>query len=311
MKKLKADKELTMPHSNTSLTENDRMNRRAGLASVAVASTLVVAKLWALAATGALSVGASLADSALDLMVSLAGLAAITYAARPPDEDHAHGHTSAEDLAALAQSTFILVSGSTILWAALRRLLSPEGTQLASETAGVAVMAFSIVMTLCLVAYQRHVAARTGNKVVAADSLHYVGDLVPNIGAIVSLLAAKQLGLTAIDSLVALGAALFMMYGALKIGKTAIDALMDRKAPDAEIQGISDIIANYPGVLGHHDLKTRMAGSRTFVTVHIELDGQQSLYDAHEISAGLRADILAAYPHTDVMIHKDVWFPPK
>ncbi len=293
------------------MTDNDRLNRRAGLASVAVASTLVIAKLWALAATGALSVGASLADSALDLMVSLAGLAAITYAARPPDEDHAHGHTSAEDLAALAQSTFILASGTAILWTAIRRLFSEGSTQLASETAGIAVMAFSIVMTLCLVGYQRHVAAKTGNKVVAADSLHYVGDLVPNIGAILSLLAAQQLGVTEIDSVVAMGAALFMMYGALKIGKAAVDALMDRKAPDAEIKGISEIIGTYPGVLGHHDLKTRMAGSRTFVTVHIELDGQQSLYDAHEISAGLRSSILAAYPHTDVMIHKDVWFAPK
>ena len=73
----------------------------------------------------------------------------------------------------------------------------------------------------------------------------------------------------------------------------------------------SAIAGTYPGVLGFHDLKTRMAGSRTFVTLHIELDGDQSLYDAHEISAGLRSKILEAYPHTDVMIHKDVWFPPK
>lgn len=300
-----------MPNLSNSMTNNDLLNRRAGLASVAVATTLVLAKLWALAATGALSVGASLADSALDLMVSLGGLAAITYAARPPDDDHAHGHTSAEDLAALAQSTFILISGAAILWAALRRLFSPESTQLASESAGIAVMVFSIALTLCLVAYQRRVARRTGNKVVAADSLHYVGDLVPNLGAIVSLFVARQFGFTVIDSLVAVGAALFMMFGAMKIGKAAVDALMDRKAPDAEIDGISQIIGAFPGVRGYHDLKTRMAGSRTFVTVHIELDGEQSLYDAHEISAALRAEILAAYPHTDVMIHKDVWFPSK
>ncbi|SFQ56214.1 cation diffusion facilitator family transporter [Donghicola eburneus] len=300
-----------MPHRTAKQTESDRLNQRAGLASVAVATTLVLAKLWALAATGALSVGASLVDSGLDLMVSLAGLAAITYAARPPDEDHAHGHTSAEDLAALAQSTFILGSGAAILWAATRRMLSPDHTKLTSETAGVAVMVLSIVLTLALVAYQRRVASTTGNKVVSADSLHYIGDLVPNMGAIASLLAARQLGLTLIDSLVAIGAALFMMFGAFKIGKTAIDALMDRQAPDTEIEGISAIAGAYPGVLGFHDLKTRMAGSRTFVTLHIELDGDQSLYDAHEISAGLRSKILEAYPHTDVMIHKDVWFPPK
>ncbi|WP_228028768.1 cation diffusion facilitator family transporter [Donghicola mangrovi] len=300
-----------MPQVDSRMSEQTRLNRRAGLASVAVAGLLVIAKLWALAVTGSLSVGASLTDSSLDLMVSLGGLAAIAYAARPPDEDHAYGHTSAEDLAALAQSAFILVSGVVILFAAVGRLMDPTKSELASEAAGVAVMLLSIVLTLALVWYQRRVASRTGNKVVAADSLHYVGDLVPNIGAIVSLLAARQLGLTAIDSVVAIGAALFMMYGAVKIGKSAMDALMDRKAPDEEIAGIAEIAGTYPGVLGFHDLKTRMAGSRTFVTIHIELDGQQSLYDAHEISAGLRAKILSEYPHTDVMIHKDVWFPPK
>lgn len=300
-----------MQHADSRMSDQARLNRRAGMASVLVAGILVIAKLWALAVTGSLSVGASLTDSALDLMVSLGGLAAITYAARPPDEDHAYGHTSAEDLAALAQSAFILVSGIAILFAAVGRLLEPAKTELASETAGVAVMLLSIGLTLGLVWFQRRVATRTGNKVVAADSLHYVGDLVPNVGAIVSLLAARQFGLTAIDSVVAIGAALFMMFGAVKIGKGAMDALMDRKAPDEEIAGIAYIAASYPGVLGFHDLKTRMAGSRTFVTLHIELDGQQSLYDAHEISAGLRAKILSEYPHTDVMIHKDVWFPPK
>ncbi|MEY8882098.1 cation diffusion facilitator family transporter [Donghicola sp. XS_ASV15] len=300
-----------MPHPTPLRSEHVKLNRRAGLASVAVAATLVVAKTWALAATGALSVGASLADSALDLMVSLAGLAAITYAARPPDDDHAYGHTSAEDLAALGQSTFILISGTAILYAAGVRLFGEASTPLASEGAGIAVMVLSIGLTLSLVAYQRHVARKTRNKVVTADSLHYIGDLVPNLGAILSLLAAQQLGITFIDSIVAIGAAVFMMFGAVRIGKAALDALMDRKAPDHEIEGIAEIAGSFPGVRDFHDLKTRMAGSRTFVTLHIELDGDQSLYDAHEISAGLRAKILLAYPHADVMIHKDVWFPAK
>ncbi|MGB8623092.1 MAG: cation transporter, partial [Paracoccaceae bacterium] len=93
------------------------MNVSAGLASVGVALTLVLLKLWALAATQSLSVAASLADSGLDLMVSLGGLGAIIYAARPPDDDHTFGHTSAEDLAALGQALFILASAGVIGWA--------------------------------------------------------------------------------------------------------------------------------------------------------------------------------------------------
>ena len=83
------------------MQETTRLNLSAGLASVLVAGLLVALKLWALGETGALSVAASLADSAMDLMVSLGAMTAIFYAARPPDEDHVFGHNSAEDLAAL------------------------------------------------------------------------------------------------------------------------------------------------------------------------------------------------------------------
>ena len=105
------------------MPRNTAMNLSAGIASVSVALVLVGLKLWALGETHALSVAASLADSAMDLMVSLGGLAAIAYAARPADDDHTYGHTSAEDLAALGQSLFILVSAGVIGWAAIARLL--------------------------------------------------------------------------------------------------------------------------------------------------------------------------------------------
>lgn len=282
-----------------------RLNISAGVASVSVALTLVALKLWAFGATGALSVAASLADSALDLMVSLGALAAIVYAARPPDEDHAFGHTSAEDIAALGQSLFILVSAGAIAWAALARLSADVPPAIGAEGPGIAVMAISILLTLALVIWQRRVAARTGNRVVRADSLHYLGDLLPNIGAILSLWASARFGLTYIDSIVALGAAAMLALGAGRIGKGAFDALMDRRADPAMIRRIGEIADGWPGVHGHHDLKTRTAGSRVFVNLHIELDGEQSLEHAHAIGAALRRGILNEFPEADVIIHKD------
>lgn len=282
-----------------------RLNLSAGIASVSVALILVAAKLWALAATGSLSVAASLTDSGLDLMVSAGGLAAIWYAAKPADEDHAFGHSSAEDLAALGQSVFITVSACVIAWAAIRRLLTQTPERLQSEFGGIAVMVFAIVLTLALVFWQRRVAARTGNKVVAADSLHYLGDLLPNIGAIVALFASAHFGIANIDSVIALGAAAIMAVGAARIGKGAWDALMDRAAPPEIEAGIAAIAANWPGVHGHHDLKTRTAGSKVFVNLHIELDGSQTLEQAHAIGAALRRAIIAEYPSADVIIHKD------
>ena len=283
-----------------------RLTVSAGLASLSVAGVLVALKLWALAETGALSIAASLADSAMDLMMSLAAAAAIVYAARPADEDHAFGHSSVEDLTALAQSVFILISAGVIAWAAVGRLMAPEPPRLSSEGRGLIVMVTSVGLTVLLVWWQGRVARRTGSKVVAADRLHYLGDLLPSLGAIGALIVSSRYGIGSVDAAVALGAAGVLVVGALRIGKEAWDALMDRAADPQIQEGIARIAADWPGVRGFHDLKTRTAGSRVFVNLHIELDGDQSLREAHAIGAGLRRAILDAYPQTDVIIHKDV-----
>lgn len=283
-----------------------RLKLSAGAASLAVAGTLVALKLWALGQTQSLSIAASLADSATDLMMSLGAMAALVYATKPADDDHNFGHSSVEDLAALAQALVVGVSSVVIGWAAVARLLSPAPSPIGSETAGIVVMLVSMALTLALVLWQGRVARKTGSRVVAADRLHYLGDLVPAVGAILSLLAARWFGITQIDSIVALAAAGTLAFGAVQIFKGAWDALMDRQADPEVIRGIETLARNWPEVRGFHDLKTRTAGSRIFVHLHIELDGDLTLRAAHDIGAGLRRTILLAYPQADVIIHKDV-----
>ncbi|MEE4117502.1 MAG: cation diffusion facilitator family transporter [Paracoccaceae bacterium] len=282
-----------------------RLNLSAGAASVTVALTLVVLKAWALAETQALSVAATLADSGLDLLVSASGLAAIAYAARPPDEDHAFGHGSAEDLAALGQALFLLGAAAAIGGVALYRLASGGETQLHAEGSGIIVLVVSIGLTLALVAWQRHVARRTGNRVVQADSLHYVGDLVPNLGAILALWASATFGVSGVDSVVALLAAGVLAVGAVRIGRGAWDALMDRRADPALIAEIEGAAAAHPGIEGCHDLRSRMAGGRVFVDFHVEIDGALPLAEAHEIAASLKRRLLADHPQADILIHMD------
>jgi ferrous-iron efflux pump FieF len=136
--------------------------------------------------------------------------------------------------------------------------------------------------------------------------MHYISDLLPNLGAIAALYMSRRFGIGQIDSVVALAAAVMLVFGAFRIGKSAWDALMDRRADPAVLDGIAALAREWPGVRGFHDLKTRMAGSRVFVNLHIELDGDQSLRDAHAIGAGLRRRIIDTYPQCDVIIHKDV-----
>ena len=139
---------------------------------------------------------------------------------------------------------------------------------------------------------------------------HYLGDLLPSLGAVAALWASSRYGIASIDAVVALAAAAVMIFGALHIGKDAWGALMDHTADPRIVEDIGRIAADWPGVRGYHDLKTRTAGSRIFVNLHIELDGDQTLREAHDIGAALRRAILAAYPQTDVMIHKDVYGRP-
>lgn len=285
--------------------QRTRLNISAGIASSAVALVLVGLKLWALGETHALSVAASLADSAMDLMVSLGGLAAMLYAAKPADEDHAFGHGSAEDLAALGQSLFIFIVAGVIGWGALARLVSGAESPIAAEGRGMLVMGISVVLTLALVAWQSRVAAQTGSSVVRADRLHYLGDLVPNIGAILALWASQAFGLGQIDSVVALAAASVLVLGAVRIFIEAWNALMDRRADPEILAGIEALVSSWPGVHGYHDLKTRVSGSTVFVNLHVELDGAQTLDETHAIAAALRRAILHRFPQTDVIIHQD------
>jgi ferrous-iron efflux pump FieF len=283
--------------------DDRRLNLSAGLASVAAALLLVALKLWALTATGALSVAASLTDSALDLIASLAGLAGIVYAARPPDEDHSFGHSSAEDLVSLGQALLVTASAGAIGWAAVGRLAAPR--PLSGGETGVAVMAASVALTAGLVLWQGRVARRTGSKIVAADRLHYLSDLLPAIGAMLALVAWGRFGVAWLDPAVAFATCLALVTGAGRIGLAAWNALMDRAAAPALVAEVEQIVAGYPGVRGYHDLRTRTAGELVFIQVHLELDGDQTLREAHAISAGVRRALLEAIRNADVIIHQD------
>lgn len=280
-----------------------RLNVSAASASVGVAIALVAAKGWAWAETGALSVAASLIDSAVDLIVSLANFGAILYAAKPADADHRFGHHSIEDIAALGQALVVAAAALALGWQGIARLIAPE--PLRSESAGMAVMVLSILLTGALIWWQKRVARVTGSKVVAADSLHYLSDLLPAIGSLAALAASAFFGVVQLDSAISLVAALVLLNGARKIGGEAFAALMDRAAPEHVERRIAEVVSRFPEIHGFHDLKTRVSGTRTFVQVHIELDGEQTLHDAHAIGARLRRAILDAVPGSEVIVHKD------
>lgn len=280
-----------------------RLVRIAGAVSVGVALSLTALKAWAWMKTDSLGVAASLADSALDVVSSGANFAAILYAQRPPDEDHRFGHASAEDLAALAQSALILMSAVLIGSRSIQRLLDPSPLQAAPE--GLMAMVLAILVTGALVLFQRHVVKTTGSLVVAADSLHYVSDLLPAMGAILALGIIGLGGPGWVDPAVGLLAAGILLRSVWGVGGEALSGLMDRELPEKDLAQIRTLCGADPLLRGWHDLKTRRSGGRRFVQIHIELDGAMSLYDAHERARQLRASLLRLWPDADVIVHMD------
>lgn len=284
-------------------TDTHRLNLSAAAASIVVAVLLIAIKTWAQVETGALSIAASLVDSVLDLMIAAANLAAMLYAARPADDDHTFGHTAAEDIVALAQAAIVSASGLLIFYGGALRLWEPVA--IAAEGAGLAVMLVALVLTGGLVWWQKRVARRTGSKIVDADSAHYVSDFAPNLAAIAALAASKFFGVVVLDSLLAMAAALWILRVGWRIGSSAVDGLMDREAPAGLVSEIAAVARAAPGIRGFHDLRTRMSGTRLFVQVHVEIDGDMPLREANEISERLRRDILGTSKDIDVIIHTD------
>jgi ferrous-iron efflux pump FieF len=277
--------------------------RRAALASVATSVFLVVLKMAAYFATGSVSVLAALADSALDLFTASLNLIAIRSALMPADAEHRFGHGKAEPLAGLAQGAFIAGSALFLVIQGAIRLVSPQPIEHAEMA--IVVMAVSIACAGGLVAYQRRVVAQTGSVAISADRLHYLGDLLTNLGVLVALALVSIAGWTRADPVIALIVAGFMVASAWTVSRRSYDQLMDRELPDADRDRIKNIVMRHPEVRSLHDLRTRAAGVNTFIQLHIELDPAMSLMRAHEVSDAVEHELCAAFPRAEVIIHQD------
>jgi ferrous-iron efflux pump FieF len=277
--------------------------RVATYASVATALILIVAKVAAYLLTDSVSLLSTLLDSLLDVAASLLNLVAVRHALIPADREHRFGHGKAEPLAGLGQAAFITGSAIFLLFEAGQRLVDPRPIH--NTAVGIGVMAFSILATMSLVMFQRHVIRRTRSVAIRADSLHYVGDLLVNGSVIVALLLTTSLGWPGIDAVFGIGIALYIVFTAWQIVHASLDMLMDRELPDAERQRIREIAMAHPQVKALHDLRTRTAGPNVFIQLHLEMDGRMSLFDAHGVADAVEGELMQAFPGAEVIIHQD------
>jgi len=288
---------------NSTLEQAGTLMRRAAWASVSVSLFLVGIKAFAYFASHSVAMLASLADSALDLFTSSINLFAIRQALTPADAEHRFGHGKAEPLAGLAQGAFITASALFLVIQAVNRILVPEPIE--HSVAALVVMCVAIACAIGLILYERKVVAKTGSLAVEADQTHYFADLVTNIGVVLALLLSSFLGWTLADPLIAIAVAGVMLWSALGVGRQSFNQLMDRELPDEERARICRIAQSHRAVKNVHDLKTRMAGLSTFIQLHLALDPDISLAEAHVISDAVESALLQAYPGAEVIIHQD------
>ncbi|HYB09310.1 MAG TPA: cation diffusion facilitator family transporter [Alphaproteobacteria bacterium] len=292
-----------MIQASVTSTRNARLMTAATHASVAAAAVLIVAKIAAFLVTDSVALLSTLIDSLLDAAASIINLLAVRHALTPADREHRFGHGKAESLAGLGQSAFIAGSAVFLIFEAGHRLFDVQPVH--NGAIGMAVMAFSIVVTIGLVSFQRYVVRATGSVAIGADALHYFGDLLVNGSVLISLFLGMQFGWHILDPIFAIGIAAFIVASAWQISRKSLDQLMDRELRDDARSRIKEIVTENPHVVAMHDLRTRSAGPTLFIQLHLEMNPDITLARAHEISDSVEARLLEAFPGAEVIIHED------
>ena len=279
------------------------LTRRVTLLSVITAAVLVALKLAAWRASSSVALMASLADSSLDLVASLATFAAVRYAVVPPDAEHRFGHGKAEAFASLLQGGLVFASAALVGREAIVDLMAPRPLQ--QEGWAIAVMAVSTLLTGGLIAAQTRVLRRTGSVAVSGDRAHYASDLASNVVALLGVAAAAWFGMNGLDAIAALVVTAVLLWGAIGVFREAAGQLLDRELSTEARGRIIELITGDARIIGVHQLRTRAAGPFVHMQMHVDLDPELSLADAHEVLVEAEKRVLEDFPSADIIMHAD------
>jgi len=283
--------------------KNNRLMKQASYASLTVAVSLIILKAIAFFITGSVAILSGLFDSSQDLMTSGVNMFAIHQATEPDDKHHRFGHGKAQAIGSLVQACIIFMAGAFLMIEAVKRFLNPE--PLEQPIWGVAVTLIAIGATLALVKFQTYVVRKTNSLSIHADKAHYTGDVMMNIGILLSMLAAYYLNWLWVDSVFGIGVALYLFVVVYQVLHASCEMLMDTEMSEDFRKEIKSIAHSCARVHLVHDLKTRQSGDRAFVQFCVHLDGNLTLFEADEITDKMEAQIRKRFPGTEVIIHPE------
>jgi len=279
------------------------LKKSAAVAGVSLAILLAVLKFIAFLKTDSLAIFSSFVDSITDLFASMVSFAAVYFSTKPATQTHRYGYGKTEALSALLQAVFVGISGIFVISDGVKRLIHP--IDISQIDIGIGIMLFSIVATVILVIYQTYVARKTNSLAIKADTAHYTVDFLTNSAVIISLLFVYLFDFVYFDVIAALFISIYLLYNAYSLAKEAISLITDTELPDEIRQNIERIVQNSKGIHGMHDFRSRSLGDIFYFELHLEIDGDVSLKEAHKFSSDVEKKILKIYPQSQILIHQD------
>jgi cation diffusion facilitator family transporter len=284
-----------MHSSRAFLTRYAWLSIAAALATIGLKSTAY----WLTGSVGLLS-------DALESFVNLAGaviaLGMLSLAARPPDADHAYGHDKAEYFSSGVEGSLILLAAASIAVAAIRRFFFPVELEQLGLGLGISLAASLINLGIALTL--QRAGRRYESVTLEANAQHLLTDVWTSAGVLLAVGLVALTGVHALDPLIALLVAANITRAGIGIVRRSALGLMDTALPPAEVDQVQAIMKRYTGEgIGYHALRTRQAGARRFVTLHVLVPGDWSVHRGHQLLEQIEAEIRAALPNASVLTH--------
>jgi cation diffusion facilitator family transporter len=278
---------------------------KTGAAGISVASNslLILLKVMAGTVTGSVAILTDAIQSSIDLIASVVAYLSVRKADEPADASHHYGHEKIENLGSALEGILILVGAGVIVFEAVRHLI--RGGEVKLVGVGIGVAGVSAVVNLAVALRLRRTAKATQSVALEGDAAHLLSDAGTSLGVLVALVLIKITGAQWIDSAVALLVAAVSVIAGGRIISRSGRVLADEALPEYELQAIRDEVVAFGqrGVIGYHQLRTRRAGARRYVDLHVQFRAGTSLEDAHRTAHELQDAVSKRLGGADVLIH--------
>jgi cation diffusion facilitator family transporter len=289
--------------TSSAVVAGPHVKTRTAALSVVSNSILILLKVVAGSITGSVAILTEAVHSSIDLVASVVAFFSVRKAGEPADESHRYGHEKVENLAAAIEGILILVGSAAIAFQAIRHLAA--GNQVQSVGVGIAVVAFSLVANVIVSTVIAGNARKTGSPALEGDAAHLRTDALTSLAVLVGLTLVKITGAQWLDPVVALAVAATIVVTGVRLLARSSRVLVDEALPAHEVAVIRGAVEEFgaEGVVGYHELRTRRAGARRYVDLHVQFRSGTSLEDAHRTAHELQDVIGERLGGADVLIH--------